>query len=138
MTERVLGIVLFLVGLGFDVSGWQSDLAAGLCMGAGIALAVSSFARWRPRPDDEAWRRVNRFRLGAAAALWVGDSPTVNLSDKGYAALQRLKQAVDSRELEAMELNGPTANMNTWVARRELMRYAVKHGEAPEFLFAEK
>lgn len=133
MVEPLLGIVLFLVGAGLQLSGLQSGFLAGACVGAGIALAASALIRRRPHRDS--WSKVDRFRLFNAAALWCNESPTGKLSDRGYAMFQRLKAAVDKGELEAVALNGSTANVETWVTRRDLMRYAVRSNEAPEFLF---
>ncbi len=131
-------IGLLLLGIGF---GW---LIIAFLEDRSVSRLFPQIATWlpvTPSIDWNAWDNLNRFRLGVAASLWVERPPTSRRpvdDDARYPVFQMLKEAIDEGDLEPIALNGENANLNTWVSREELIKYAQDKELEPLFLFPER
>jgi hypothetical protein len=94
--------------------------------------------------DYKPVRLQHEYSLLEASRLWVGLWPSAPVSPKSDAWQNALKSAIQQGQLNiqprnpsnpyAQEDERRSPNLATVVTRKELKRYAVSIGEAPEFL----
>ena len=104
-----------------------------------------------PRPNYKAWKHVERFSIDQAASLWVDIDPNagvVTVESKSW--VDGLCAAVRKGEMDFIPDRSSTyrsadretyariqrrdADFTTMISRKELIRFAAKHGEKPPFL----
>jgi HAMP domain-containing protein len=107
-----------------------------------------------PRPNYKAWKHVEKFSIGDAALLWEDIDPNANIRTVFSASwVDAFCAAVRKGEIEFIpkffsaysqserdrieERQRKDADSSTDIPRKELIRFAAKHGERPPFLAGE-
>lgn len=121
------GVPAFWIMVGASLAG----LAVLACFMLFRRVAGTDTAKEEPA-NIKQWIGHDSYRLYAAACLWVGIAPKLQIltTSKAFPAISKLRAAIRSGQLATMDHSGDSAR----IPRDALLRYAESINEMPDFL----